>query len=165
MAQDGVDQLKALSRRLKDFGDKGLKREFTREITAVLKPLRKEQLPHSAMITLPKRGGLNLKVAKTLYRVSRKTGVNQAGIRLQARYMYNIFRMDRGRLRHPVFKRKGEERRNAVWVNQNITPGWFTNPTNEAKPDIQAGMKRAMEHMARQLDGAERIRNDGNPLL
>lgn len=162
MAQDGVDQLRALSRRLKDFGDKGLQREFTREITIVLKPLRKEALPQSAMTTLPRHGGLNAKVAKTTFRVQRKTGVRIAGIRLVARYMYNILRMDRGRNRHKVFARPGVK---TVWVNQNITPGWFTNPTNAAKPDVQAGMTRAMVHMARQLDGAERVRNDGNPLL
>lgn len=166
MADQGVDQLRALSRRLKEFGDRGLQREFTREITAVMKPLRKVELPQSAMEVLPNKGGLNRRVAKTVFRIQKKTGLQQAGIRLNARYMYNILKMDNpGWVRHPVFKRRGEEGRRTVWVTQRITPGWFTRPTDAARPRVQRGMTEAMNHMARQIDGAERARDDGSPLI
>jgi hypothetical protein len=123
-------------------------------------------LPNSAIEILPNKVGLNRRVAKTSYRLQRRTGLRQAGIRLTGRYVYNILKMDDpGWVRHPVFKRKGEQGRHAVWVTQRITPGWFTRPTTKAKPRLQSGMVKAMDRMARQIDGKEAVRNGGSPLL
>jgi len=153
MPDQGVDQLRALSRRLKDFGDKGMKREFSREVAAVMKPLRTSDLPQSARENLPREGGLNEKVAKTVYRIVRRTGTRSAGLRLVGRNMYNIYRMNKGQNRHPIPNTN-------KWTTQRITPGWFDKPTNRARPAIQSGMVRAMDRMARQIDGRERPRND-----
>lgn len=167
MPADGVDELLALSKRLKALGHRGLSREFSREIAKVLKPLRTTDLPASALDTLPKKGGLNRKVAKTKYRIQRRTGSRTAGLRLVAKYQYNIRRMDNpGIVRHPVFKRKGEESRRVVWVNQKIEPGWFTKPTKTAQPRILGGMNRAMSHTVAQIEGRERsVNSSGDPLL
>lgn len=161
MPDQGVDQLRAISKRLKDLGNKGLSREFTREVAKVMKPLRTQDLPASARSVLPRHGGLNEKVAKTKYRLQRRTGSRQAGIRLLAKYMYHINRMDKGQNRHPV---PNTNRR--VWVTQRIEPGWFTKPTEASRPQVLAGMNRAMSHMVAQIEGKERaVNGDGASLL
>lgn len=147
----GARDLARLSRQLKAAGDKGLQKELTKSITQALKPLRRVALPKSALTTLPRHGHINVLVSKTKYRVSRRTGASTAGLRLTAGNIYDLLRIDQGYLRHPVFKRKGEEARRVVWKTQRVTPGWFTGPTRDAAPEIQAEIKSAMERIVAQI--------------
>lgn len=148
-----VDDLVKLGRRLKEAGDKELRRELFKAMNRSTRPL-KLAARSSAVATLPRRGGLNEWVAKNV-RISssnRLTGRNP-GVRIRAsRKGSDIAAMDRGRLRHPVFGNR------KVWVSQSIRPGWFTAPmvagVGVAKREIVA----AVEDVARRLEhGGQRL--------
>lgn len=145
----GADDLAKLSRQLKAAGEKGLQRELSKGIRDALKPVRTVELPKSALETLPRHGGLNVLVSKTKYSISRKTGNRIAGLRLTAKNIYNLRRIDSGTVRHPVFK--SEKRAKAPWVNQKVTPGWFTQPTEAAAPHVQREIMKAMDVVAKQI--------------
>jgi hypothetical protein len=100
----GADQLAALSKRLKELGDKDLSREFSRAITAATKPLVQD-LRQSARETLPKRGGLNERVAKSQIRTQRRASSRTQGVRVVAKNPYVLARLDQGHVRHRVFGR------------------------------------------------------------
>lgn len=140
----GADQLQALSKRLKDLGDKELKREFSKAISAATKPLVQE-LRQSARETLPKKGGLADRVAKSQIRTVRRASSRTQGIRVTAKNPYVLGRLDQGKLRHPVFGRN-------VWVDQTVKSGWWTRPTEAIGPDVRREVGAAMAAMARKLD-------------
>lgn len=141
----GADQLRALSMRLKDLGDKELKREFSKAITAATKPLVQD-LRQSARETLPKKGGLNERIAKSQIRTVRRASSRTQGIRVTAKNAYVLGRLDQGHVRHPVFGHK-------VWVDQTVKSGWWTRPTEAIGPQVIRSVEAAMQHMARKLDG------------
>jgi hypothetical protein len=151
----GLDEWKVVSKRLRAVGDKGLQREFTKQITGTLKPLRNTKLPSSALETLPTRGGLSRDVARTKYRIIK----NSKGLRLTAKGIYDLFKMDRGIVRHPIFQRKGEEHRRVLWQAQRVTPGWFTRPSLAAAPEIRKDVEDAMHHVIQQIEGKEAASN------
>jgi hypothetical protein len=159
----GAEQLRDVAKRLKALGDKGLQREFNKQVAASMKTLRKHDIPASALATLPKKNGVNALVAKSSYRLSKSTSLRRYGLRLLAKNQYDLYRIDKGILRHPVFKRKGEESRNAVWVEQRVPPGWFSKPCNHAAPQIRIDVQEAMTHIIKQIEGKERA--GAEPLL
>jgi hypothetical protein len=150
---DGADQMRRIGKQLKEFGDKGMKREFSKALTKAAQPLKAE-LPASARATLPRRGGLAERVAEAQVRITRRAN---GSVRVTARQQYQIGRMDNpGVVRHPTFKRKGEEGRRVVWVSQKIRPGWFTHPAEAARPDLQKAMLQAATEMAARIETARR---------
>lgn len=152
MATDnpGADKMRAIARELRDLGDKALKREFGKALTAAATPL-KNDLPASARTVLPRRGGLGNRVAKAQIRIARKA---DGSVRVTARQQYQIGRMDSpGVVRHPVFKRKGEQGRRTVWQSQRIRPGWFTRPAERRAPMIRRAMLEAADDMGKRIDG------------
>jgi tape measure domain-containing protein len=109
----GADQLAALSKRLKELGDKDLSREFSRAITAATKPLVQD-LRQSARETLPKRGGLNERVAKSQIRTQRRASSRTQGVRVVAKNPYVLARLDQGMSAIRVFGRpSGSTRRSS----------------------------------------------------
>lgn len=149
-ATEGAEQMRAIAIQLKELGDRKLKLEFGKALTAAAEPLR-VKLPVSARHTLPSRGGLAEWVASAKIRISR---MQTGRVRVSARQRYQIQTMDSpGIVRHPVFKRKGEEGRRTVWQSQKITPGWFSRPAEETRPVAEANMLRAAERMAAKIDG------------
>ena len=137
----GVEQLAALARRLKEVGDKGLTREFSRSVTAATKPLVQE-LRASARATLPKSGGLAERVARSQIRTQRRAS---SGVRVTARNAYSIKQMDEGRVRHPVFGNR------AAWATQSVRSGWWTKPTEKVGPEVRQALMQAMEAVARKV--------------
>lgn len=145
----GVDQFAALSKRLKELGDKELSKEFSRAITAATKPLV-QGIRQSARDTLPKRGGLAAKVAKSPIRTQRRAN---SGVRVVAKDPYNIDKLNQGRLRHPVFADPREGRKQWTWVDQHVKPGWWDRPIELAGKSIQVQVEKAMNDIAKKLDG------------
>lgn len=137
----GVEQLAALSKRLKEAGDKNLTREFSRSVSAAMKPLVQE-LRSSARSTLPSSGGLAERVAKSQIRTVRRAA---SGVRVTAKNPYGIKQMDEGRVRHPVFGNR------AAWAVQSVRPGWWTRPTEQVGPDVRKALLEAMEAIARKV--------------
>jgi hypothetical protein len=151
-----ADQLSRLTRALKEAGNRGLQRELTRGLNRAVLPL-KRSLPESARAVLPRRGGLNERVATSL-----KTGLRRSdnrfgnGVRLvvKSAKLRELNRLDQGSVRHPVFQRPNQSRRDATWVVQAITPGWFTGPAEELAPQARVEAKAAIDAVAAQIDQA-----------
>lgn len=144
----GADQLVALSRRLKEAGARDLERELSKAITAAVKPLRKA-LQESARQKLPSRGGLNERVAKS--RVTTKKALSGrgsgSGVRVTAGGRKSqLSDMDQGSLRHPVYGNR------QVWVRQQVQPGWWTEPTEEIGPTVQAEVQKALRRVADKIE-------------
>jgi hypothetical protein len=138
----GAEQLAELSKRLKQFGDKDLQRELSQGITQAMKPVR-PALRESARRTLPRKGGLNLRVARAKITTRR----SRQGVRLQAGGPRSqVDEINAGRFRHPVFGRKGR------WVTQPITPGWWDRPIDDLRDDVQRQLLAAMRRVAAKLD-------------
>lgn len=137
----GVEQLAALSKRLKEVGDKGLTREFSRSVSSALKPLVQE-LRASARATLPRSGGLAERVAKSQIRTQRRAS---SGVRVVARNPYGIKQMDEGVVRHPVFGNRSN------WATQSVRAGWWTRPTEQVGPDVRKALQEALDAMAKKV--------------
>ena len=136
----GAEQLATLSKRLKEAGDKDLKKELSAGIRQAMEPL-KQEVRQSALRTLPQRGGLARRTAKTSLRVTRSA----RGIRLVGKSSDSIRRMNSGTIRHPVFGNR------SVWVDQRIPPGWWDRPTQSAAPQVRADLLKAMDRVARKI--------------
>ena len=148
----GAEQFAALSKRLKDLADKELAKEFSKSITAATRPLVRG-IRQSARDTLPRKGGLAARVAKTPIRTQRRNSSRSAGVRIVGKSPYSIAKLDAGRLRHPVFADPSKERKEWTWVNQKVKPGWWTTPTELAAKSVQVEMEKAMAAIKRKLDG------------
>lgn len=147
----GADQLAAVSRALKQHGDKALMREVTKGITASVKPLKKDVKAH-ARSSLPKRGGLAARAARTsLPHRTRRAG-NRAGVRIEAkpshRTLRDPLRADRGRINHPVF---GMAASRAPWVLQDVTPGWFIKPLEDGAPLVRKELLQVMDEIVSKI--------------
>ena len=138
----GAEQLAELSKRLKQLGDKDLQRELSKGITQAMKPVR-PALRKSARETLPRKGGLNKRVARAKITTRR----NRQGVRLQAGGPRSqVDELDKGRFRHPVFGDRSE------WVYQPVKPGWWTRPTDDLRDDVQRELFAVMNRIAKKID-------------
>lgn len=159
------DDLKALAKRLKAAGEKGLTRELNKGIRDAVLPLRTEA-PKSALRVLPGRGGLAQRVASSKISI----GKRENGIRFTMRNQYQLEKMDKpGELRRPVFPRrtriqkitrrnKGSAKLNAnrkkwAWETQKIKPGWFSIPANKVGEQVGRDVEAAVQNVARQIEG------------
>lgn len=137
----GVEQLQALSKVLRT-APKDLQRESYRSLNRVTAPLKKDAQA-SALATLPSRGGLADKVAKSKFTTRRRGGAH-ASISIIAKGgrsrsgQLDIAAMDAGRVRHPVFGRVW------LWVLQRVKPKWFTRPMEKGAPKVRRELIKAM---------------------
>src|SRR5262249_36543732 len=139
-----------LSRRLKEAGDKGTQRELGKAITTSLAPV-KAALPDSARATLPKSGGLAEKNATSKFTLNRRTRAKTYGVRLTAKNTYSLQPIDQGVLRHPVYAKPTESRKQWTWVNQTVTAGWFSTVILKNAPQIRAEIQAAMDAIAKRI--------------
>ena len=142
----GAEDLARLSRVLKEAGEVDLQRQLSATIRAAMEPV-KEALRQSADAKLPKHGGLAAGVAKSKMRVTRRNTGRSIGVRLRVDNQDNIRRMDKGSIRHPVF---GVWRANVA--PQPIPSGWFTEPTEAARPAFAAAVDKGMNDIVRQIN-------------
>lgn len=139
----GADQLRDLSARLKEAGDKGLRKELMRGIQRSARPLR-AAVKEAALRELPSGGGLNRFVADSKVSVRTRSGRN-AGIRLVGtKSGHDLKAIDRGKVRHPVFGK-------SVWVDQSVDPGWWSQTLADHSDDIRAEIVNVLDDVARRL--------------
>lgn len=141
----GAEQLAALSKALKQAGDKELQRELSRGITDAMKPLR-IAIKKSAMDTLPTRGGLDRRVSRSSFRTVRRGGSRIAGVRLTAKNSLALGKLNRGTVRHPVFGNR------EVWVTQRVRPGWWDRPVDASAPQVRRDVIAAMDRVAKKVE-------------
>jgi hypothetical protein len=136
----GAEEFLRLSKALKAAGHTGFRKELTAGLRLGAKPL----IPlnrEAARKTLPKRGGLNERVAKTPQRIQIRTGAVTAGVRIVVPNKKSGAKTtDEGFVRHPVFGNR------KTWKQTKTQPGWFSD-TNERNaplviPSLEAAMQR-----------------------
>jgi hypothetical protein len=143
----GADQLQRLGRDLKAAGEggKGLRRELLAEFRAEAKPVIND-LRASAINTLPRRGGLGATVAKSNIRSSTRLSGTAVGLRITAKNLIAIKRINAGSVRHPLFGNRG------FWYGQNVRAGWFDDPMRRDIDNFRRAAIRAMDRIAAQLN-------------
>ncbi|MGH6690905.1 MAG: hypothetical protein ACREF4_09535 [Gammaproteobacteria bacterium] len=140
----GGQQLAVLTQRLRAAGRKDMTRELRKGLNRATKPL-KAAAKANAKASLPKRGGLGRRVARTKMVTKTRTG-RVAEVRILAKpgAVADPGRIDRGRIKHPVFDR-------GPWVLQDVTPGWFRKPMREGGPVVQRDLVVVMNVVSAQI--------------
>jgi hypothetical protein len=140
----GAEQLVALARRLRD-APKELRSELYIGINRAAKPLKNE-VKQSARDRLPKKGGLNRRVAGTKIATKRRVSGGGAGVRLIGTSGYDIGSINRGRVRHLTYGHK-------PWVNQTVRPGFWTDPLVAGGPRVRQEIQDVMDRIAEEIEG------------
>ncbi|MBM7788851.1 hypothetical protein [Tenggerimyces flavus] len=138
----GAKQLEQFSKALRT-APKEIQREGYRALNSVTAPLKRDAKA-SALVTLPRRGGLAGKVAGSKFTTKRRGGQN-ASITIVAKGGVDIRAMDKGSLRHPVFGRMW------LWVLQRVKSKWFTRPMEKGAPKVRRELVKAMRQISRKI--------------
>lgn len=141
----GANELEALGRRLKEAGDKGLRRELLAGIRKTNKPTI-SAIRANARAELPHGGGLAEIVGSSRIGTRTKLSGKNVGVQIKGVGTVGLTSLNRGRLRHPVYGNRG------TWVTQQIPAGWFTDPIEKDVPRIRAGIEDAMKTVARKIE-------------
>jgi hypothetical protein len=144
---EGADALGRLARRLKEDGNKELRKKLMAGIQRATRPLR-EEIKVAARRQLPRSGGLNEFVASGKFSTKTRSGGRKVGVRITGvKSGHDIRAIDRGRLRHPVW---GNRRR---WVNQRVRPGFFTKTIEDRAHIVRDELVDVMQEVAREVTG------------
>lgn len=142
-AVKAADKLDLVARTLRDLQDKGLTRELTKALNRATDELKREAKDEAGK-RLPQRGGLAQRVAQSKLSTRRRSGRNP-GIRITAKGLDQLEAMDRGFVKHPVWGNRD------VWVTQEITPGWFSDPMEQGRPEVARRIEQALDELAAEL--------------
>lgn len=143
----GVDELAEVGRRLKETGDKELRRDLLRGMNRATKPV-KAKVKAAALRDLPRRGGLNRVVASARISTRTRTSGNNPAVFLTGKKSgHDLRAIDRGRLRHPVFGNR------EVWVSQDVKPGWWSRTVAAEADEVGREVRRTLDEVARRLAG------------
>ena len=147
MPIEGTEQFKAAAHALNEAADKALRREVYKAFKTAAKPLG-ERIVQEGSGALPHRGGLSARVAAAkVGQQNATTGKNpKVAIKIRAREGYALAAMDRGVLRHKVFK-------TGRWVTQQIAPNAFTKPFQAGAEPVRKEVLAALVRVAEQIAG------------
>ena len=145
---DAASELESIARHLRRAGEFDLVRELTSamrraagtvpdEIRAGLKPKLPDR--YAAVLDADVRIGINVRTSE------RDPGVSVTGTpRGKTRKLRSL---DAGTLHHPLW---GDREH---WYRQEVTPGWFTGPAEDAGPRVRAEIEQALEDVAAKATG------------
>ncbi len=135
-AVSGAEKLELLGRHVRAVGeDRTIFKHLTKRVRPMAAPVR-AALRASALATLPSRGGLASLVAREPITVSVRRGTATAGVSIrEGRHRRDVRSMDYGILRHPVYAKQGQRRRDSTktgekgwaWVQQSVPQGHWSN--------------------------------------
>jgi hypothetical protein len=140
----GERQLTQLARRLREHGDKNLRSELYRAINRGTKPL-KLAVRKSAVGRLPRRGGLNKRVASSKIVTKRRMTGRNAGVRIVGTSGYDIGSINRGRVRHLTWG-------HLPWHDQAVKPGFWSEPLRAGAPAVRREIRVAMDGIAKKIE-------------
>ncbi len=147
------DGLKALQRKIKQMPNS---RTLTRELNKGLREGAKH-LPaaaqQAARESLPRRGGLNERVAGHPVKLVVSSSQSSAGIKVRFKGVSSR-KEQAGLLRHPVFADASRPKSEWVWKPQQVKPEWFTAAMRAKAPDVRPALLKAMERVARKIADA-----------
>ena len=140
---DAAAELEALAFRLRRAGDGELVREVTRAMRDAVVPVQ-EQIREGLKPHLPDvyASALN---ADLRLGVSVRTGERDPGVAVTGQAAGKTRRLrslDAGELHHPLW---GDREH---WYRQEVQPGWFTGPAQDAGPQVRTAIEKALEDVA-----------------
>jgi hypothetical protein len=135
-----VQKFRALKQALRD-ADKEIRLGFLAKTRAALAPL-KAAVSQSALGKLPKRGGLADRVANSKYSVRTRA----ASVSFITTSPLEIKTIDAGNLRHPVYGHM------QAWVDQKVTPDFWTDPIEAARVETTALLETLMNQTIDKLN-------------
>jgi hypothetical protein len=141
----GAQDLRALSRDLKEAGRKDLRKELFAGLNRSTKPLR-AAAKANALATLPSSGGLNARVAAATMTV-RGGGARVTIVARPSKRggQFDPFAVDGGIVQHPTYG-------HAPTVSQHVKPGWFTKPMQENADVVRDELVAGIDVVARKLE-------------
>jgi hypothetical protein len=97
----------------------------------------------SAVLNLPRRGGLNLLVARSRFTIRRTSPTT---VEVRARGIEQLENTNEGRVNHLTFGRR-------PWITQRIPRArdWFFKPMRKAKRDVKDELEDAMHRVAKKI--------------
>jgi hypothetical protein len=149
IVRQAPQELAALSKALRDAGERDLRRELYAGLNRATKPMMRAARVRM-LRDLPHKGGLNRRAAKarmsTQQRRSR-SGDPQIHIRGRAgAQAVDLRAIDSGLIRHPVFGRDDS------WVMQRITAGTWTYAMLSEAPHARREIEASLDDVAAKLD-------------
>lgn len=152
----GAADFAALSRRLKEAGEKTLRAELYKKINDAAKPIAKKITSTEHL-----RGYLPDQYAEILaadlrLTVSKLTG-RTPGVSIRARgraKKRKVQLLDKGLINHPVYARG--DRASWNWANGQtggMRAGFFSDPCQDAGPEVRAKILEAMSDVERKITG------------
>jgi hypothetical protein len=145
----GAADFAALSRRLKEAGETGLRRELYRKISEAARPLADEISSAEHLVPyMPNRYAAVL-ASDLSVRVSRRTG-NDPGVSIRAKGRSKgrkLQQLDNGLITHPLWGNREH------WFRQTaaMRAGFFTDPAEHAAPDMRKAILAAMSETSRKI--------------
>jgi hypothetical protein len=135
----GAEKFENVARALRIEANGDLQRELNKAVMRSTVPLR-VAAKKSARANLPRRGGLNAKVAGA--RFTAKPRGN--GARITADGIEQLPATNRGHVRHPVYGNK------RAWVNQAIPKArnWFSDPMRDGADTVRRELLKALDRVA-----------------
>jgi hypothetical protein len=140
----GAQDFARLSARLREVGDKGLRRELYKGLNAAAKPAKAAIKPN-IRARLPHRGGAGDFVASTLRVTQSNRGGQNPRVVIWSKSNHNIGAINRGTLRHPVFGNK------SAWASTSVEPDTFTEPIEAQAPQIRQEMEKVIRDVAAKI--------------
>lgn len=135
---------------------RGLDAEVIKELRAELRkpvPVVRNRIKMTARTTLPRSGGLGdwvagTKITAAVTLAGRAAGIRLRGGRRSTRAQSDIRAIDRGRVRHPSWGRRGR----GQWHTQMVTPGFFTRTAAES-PEWDTAIRAAVDRATGSVHG------------
>jgi hypothetical protein len=151
----GTEKLVRLAAAIKAAGGKELQRELEKAARRAGRPLVRSAR-QGAIAILPYRGGLGESVAASRFSAQVRATPQGVGLQIVAvgRRGRNLSRQDDGIVRHPVFADAAKTRSEWTWVDQKITPGWFSKPLTLDAPKQKKEFDEAVDIVATRLEAA-----------
>jgi hypothetical protein len=142
----GAEDFARLAARLREVGDKDLRRKLYKGLNAAAKSAKAAIKPN-VRAKLPQRGGAAEFIASTL----RVTQSNRGGganprVVIWSKSNHNIRAIDRGQLRHPVYGRRN------AWAVTQVEPDTFTEPIESRAPEMREEMVKVIRVVAAKVE-------------
>ena len=138
---------------LRELGDRGMTNRFRAAVRVIARPMV-DDVRKAARDLLPKSGGLNEHVAGQRITTSTLLSARGATIRLKMPFI-DATELDKGHVRHPVFGKGAQTRKEWTWVDQQVpnAAGFWSRTLMMAGPQVTAElvvlMKATAEEIAR----------------
>lgn len=139
----GTNDFLSLSKALKAAGKQDLRKELHKHMRDAAKPLI-PKVREAARNSLPKKGGLNERIARKGYRPQVRTGEKTAGVRIVGAKVDP--RINDGRVFHPVFGRK-------PGVVQQVPEarGYFDKTLSDEGPAVRDDLLRTLNNFTERI--------------